>query len=107
MAIERFYNQTAQGFERFVSTPAMPTGSNTDIGNPFKCWINNRGGGLVLEGDKQVQEYDSTLKCDVSQSIPKYIRHVETGVEYRVVRINNNAGGYRGNHQTVYLEVNK
>lgn len=109
MAIEDYYNQTAQRFSRGRSTPSTPSPTKTNIDGEFSCWINNRGGSLVLEGGQQNINYNSTLKCPVSQNILEtdYIRHIETGREFRVVRVNNNAGGYRGNHQTVYLEVSK
>ena len=109
MAIEDYYNQTAQRFTRGKSTLANPDAPSVNVGDPFSCWINNRSGNLNLVADKQTSEYNATLKCPVSQTInaSEYIRHVETGREYKIVRINNDAGGYRGHHQTVYLEVNK
>lgn len=107
--IEDFYTQTAQRFSRAESTFDSTSGTDTDIGDSFSCWINNRGGNLTLQGGSQTIFYSSTLKCPVAQTILEtdYIRHVETGREFKIVRINNDAGGYQGNHQTIYLEENK
>jgi hypothetical protein len=104
--IEDYYNQEATILSKGISTLESPNGLSVDI-QTIECWFNNRGGSLSLEADKQTISYNATLKCDVSINIidDYYIRH--EGVEYKIVRINKNAGGYQNNHKTVYLEVNK
>ena len=107
------YNQTFQRFTKGNSDPTDTSPVNTNVGLEFKGSLNNKGGSLPLQGGKLTVNFDSKIMTYTTTTVndTEWIRHIESGVEYKILRINPDTGYYGvvsdNAHQSIYLEVNK
>ena len=108
-----YFTQTFQRFNRPQSTPSDPSPSDENVGSTFKGTLVNKTGSLPLQGNKLTVNSEMKVMCDVGQEVndTEWIRHVDTGHEYKIIRINADTGVYgvssNNAHKSIYLEVNK